>query len=254
MTNHPSLRPDPMPLREALRGLRHVMRRGGATVRDTLSVDMLPRPAADFAGSVLRDAEYLARGADRIASGLAKKVLGGTELSPATLDDLVVTGNDGALFAAGAYPALGCILERLGVDDAFISEAAARAAFARALAGTRESLPAGAPLQTQEPGERSANAQARLAATLTLAMIETRALRGLSGAHDTRVPAAALEPVAIFSLMLWLQSSAREEENAAALMAATDLSVVLANDITVAAAARDADRLTALYTEFASHV
>ncbi len=243
-----------MPLREALRGLRHVMRRGGATFRDTLSVDVLPRPAADLAGSVLRDAEHLARGADRIASDLAKKVLGGTELSPASLDDLAAAGNDGALFAAGAYPALGSILGRLGVEDAFVSEAAARSAFSQAVAGSGERQSAGEQADIREPQERSANAQARLAARLTLAMIGTRALRGLSGATNTRVPAAALEPVALFSLMLWLQSGAREEENAAALLAATDLAVVLADDITAATAARDTDRLAALYTEFASHV
>jgi hypothetical protein len=240
-----------MPLREALRGLRHVMRRGGATFRDTLSVDMLPRPAAELAGSMLRDAEHLARGADRIASDLANKVLGTSGLSPATLDELAATGNDGALFAAGAYPALGSILGRLGVDDAFISEAAARTAFSRALAQARESEPG---TERHDLSQPNGNAQARLGAALTLAMIETRTLRGLSGARDTRVPPAALEPVALFALMLWLQSNARDDENAAALSAATDLSVVLADDIATAVALRDAERLAALYTEFASHV
>ena len=44
-----------MPLREALRGLRFLLRRGGETIVDTLNVETLPKPASDLAGAVLRE-------------------------------------------------------------------------------------------------------------------------------------------------------------------------------------------------------
>ena len=39
MSRHAPLRPDPMPLREALRGLRFMLRRGGETLAETITMD-----------------------------------------------------------------------------------------------------------------------------------------------------------------------------------------------------------------------
>ena len=74
MVQHSPVRPDPMTLRDALRGLRHAMRRGGESLFE-LPVGVLPRPAAQIAGVVLKGGERLAREADRLASGLARRVL-----------------------------------------------------------------------------------------------------------------------------------------------------------------------------------
>jgi hypothetical protein len=243
-----------MPLREALRGLRHVLRRGGATLRETLTIDMLPQPAAHLAGSMLRDVETLAKGADRIASELAKAVLGGVHPASSSLAEIAARGDHGELFAAAAYPALRDVLLRLGAKDAFVSEAAARSAFAAAHAQMLARDTAHAAIEETPGTDDKAAAEARMAAALTLAMIEARAIRGLPGGRETRVTASALEPVALFSVMLWLQSGAGEEENEAALSAATDLAVALAGDVETAARAGDAARIAALYLEFASHV
>ena len=57
MSSQSPLLPDAMPLREALRGLRHVLRKGGETLKETMTVDTLPPPAARLAGAVLREVE-----------------------------------------------------------------------------------------------------------------------------------------------------------------------------------------------------
>ena len=85
-----------MPLREALRGLRFLLRRGGETLADTMSVETLPKPAADLAGAVLREVGGLARNVDEVASGLAKTILGGHAPQSATLDVLSNTQDAGA--------------------------------------------------------------------------------------------------------------------------------------------------------------
>jgi hypothetical protein len=61
-------------------------------------------------------------------------------------------------------------------------------------------------------------------------------------------------PVALFAVMLWLQSQRPEAEDEAALDAATDLSVALASDVSTACTHGNHQNLAALYIEFASHV
>lgn len=218
-----------MPLREALRGLRHVLRRGGETLRDTMPMEALPKPAADLAGAVMREVASLARGMDDVASGLAKTVLG--RGGPPAIRDLADGPEANARFAAAAYAALRAVLRHLGAPGVFVSESGARRAHAAHLAAGSAS-----------------------AADLTLRLIEARVIRDATAAEAARVPGAALEPVAIFALMLWLQADRPEEEGEAALDAAADLAVALAGDVAAAAAAKDAARLSALYAEFAAHV
>ena len=81
---HPSPLPDAMPLRDALRGLRHAVRRWGETLLETMPVDALPRPAAELAGAVLREVGEIARGVDEVASGFARFALGAADTSPGT--------------------------------------------------------------------------------------------------------------------------------------------------------------------------
>jgi hypothetical protein len=228
--------PDPMPLREALRGLRFMLRRGGETLADTMSVESLPKPAADLAGVVLREVGGLARNVDEVASGLAKTILGGHAPQSATLDALSTTRDAGAQFAAAVYVALRTVLRRLGAPGVFVSEAAARAAFDRHAA---------------QPGD---DVVADTAAQLTVDLLDARVVRGATAGEAAHVPGAALEPVAIFAVMLWLQSARSDEDNEAALDAASDLAVAVAADVAAACASRDAGRIGALYARLVAHV
>ncbi len=236
MTRQLPLAPDPMPLREALRGLRHFLRRGGETLRETVSTDAIPGPAAGFAGSVLREVESFARGVDQMASGLAKTVLGRADPSPSSFQSFASDSDADARFAAAVYSALRAVLEKLGAAGAFVSEAAIRKAFARI---------------SDRIGQAS---DAEVGADMTLALIEARAIRGATAEEASHVPGGALAPVAVFAAMLWMQSDRSEDENEAALAAAADLAVALAGDVGRAASARDAGLLAALFAEFAAHV
>lgn len=220
--------PDPMPLREALRGLRFVLRRGGAALVDTMSVEGLPQPAADLAGAVLREVTGIARNLDQMASGLAKSVLGAHRPDAITLDHLGAEQDAEAQFGAAVYVALRSVLRRLGAPGVFVSEAAARRAYALGPASD--------------------------AATLTVHLLDARVLRGTTAEEAARVPGSALEPVAIFAVLLWLQSTRSEDENDDALQAASDLAIALAGEVAAACAARDVGRIAALYARYAAHV
>lgn len=225
MSSHPPIRPDPMPLREALRGLRFLLQRGGETLVDTLVIDGLPKPAAGVVGAVLREVGDFARNVDDFASGLAKSVLGGDDASSLTLKDMEAGEDARATFGAAVYVALRSVLRRLGAPGVFVSEAAARRAYDRADA-----------------------------AALTVNLLDARVVRGTTAQEAARVPGAALEPVAIFAVMLWLQSTRSEDENEAALDAATDLSVALAAEVDRASTARDTARIADLYARYVAHV
>lgn len=228
MSRQGPFHPDPMPLREALRGLRFMLRRGGETLAETIGIEGIPKPAADLAGVVLREMGDLARNVDEIASGIAKTVLGGEDKPSVTLDGLARDGAAAAHFAAAVYVALRSVLRRLGAPGVFVSEAAARRAWGQG--------------------------QGSDAAALTIRLLEARVVRGTTAQEAARVPGSALEPVAVFAVMLWLQSTRSDDENEAALDAATDLAVALAPEVAEASVARDAARMAALYARYAAHV
>ncbi len=228
MTSHLPPHPDPMPLREALRGLRFMLRRGGETLVETMAMEALPKPAADLAGAVLREVGGIARGVEEIASGLARSVLGGHESQSLMLDDLHAERGADAQFGAAVYVALRSVLRRLGAPGVFVSEAAARRAY-----GVGQSSDA---------------------ATLTIRLLDARVMRGATAHEAARVPGSALESVAIFAVLLWLQSTRSDDENEDALDAATDLAVALAAEVDKALAARDLARIEALYSRYVSHV
>ncbi|MFN3844629.1 MAG: hypothetical protein ACK4RZ_02265 [Paracoccaceae bacterium] len=217
-----------MPLRKALRGLRFLLRRGGETLVDTLVIEALPKPAATLVSKALRDVGELAQGAEKIASGFAKAVLGGHEEGPVILDDLGGDLHADAQFAAWVYAALRSVLLRLGVPGVFVSEAAARSAYR--LAPTVD------------------------AATLTLNLLDARVVRGTSAHEVAVVPGSALEAVAIFAVMLWLQSTRSEDESEDALDAAADLAIAIAPEVDAACVARDHNRIATLYGRYVAHV
>lgn len=200
--------PDPMPLREALRGLRFLLRRGGETLAETLP------PLAAIA-----QVEGLAQVADDLASGVVRKVLGGDEAPSDTLAHL-----SEAEFGIALYVALRSVLKRLGAPGVFVSEAAAREVF------------------TRDP------------AALALGLVEARVIRGATAQEAARVPGAALEPVAIFAVLLWLQAARSDAENEAVLDAATDLAMVKAAEIAAIMAARDHTGIAKLFARLVPHV
>lgn len=217
-----------MPLREALRGLRFLLRRGGETLAETITIESLPKPAADLAGAVLREVGGIVRNVDELAAGLAKSMLGRPGQNSVTLNDLTAGHDSGSRFGAAVYVALRSVLRRLGAPGVFVSEAAARRAW---------------DMDTKPD-----------AASLTINLLDARVVRGTTADEAARVPGSALESVAIFAVLLWLQSTRSTEENEAALHAAADLAVALAPEVARACADRDAPRIAALYVRYAAHV
>lgn len=235
MSTHAPIGPDPMPLREALRGLRHVLRKGGQTFADTVSTDGMPKPAATLANAVMREAKDILRGIDTVTSGFAKTVLGGDSTGTVHLADLWQSKDADAQFGQAVYVALRSVLGQLGAPDVFISEAAARSVY----------------LLTARRAEDNPET---LAANLTLDLLSARVLRGATALQAARVPAAAIEPIAVFAVMLWLQSHRSDAENQAALDAATDLAIAIADDIASACGDRNVAQIAALYEKYAPHV
>jgi hypothetical protein len=228
LSRHLPTRPDPMPLREALRGLRFMLRRGGETLAETVAIDSFPKPAAELADVIIREVGGFARNVDELASDLAKRALGGHASQAVALDHFGAEDTANAQFAAAVYVALRSVLRRLGAPGVFVSEAAARQAW---------------------------DVSSKIdAASLTVNLLNARVVRGATAKDAALVPGSALEPVVIFAVLLWLQSSRSDEENEAALDAATDLAVALAPDVAKACAARDVARIEALYASYVAHV
>lgn len=226
--------PDAMPLREALRGMRHMLRKGGETLIDTIPVSGLPVPG--LAGAVLREVEALAKGVDQMTSGMAKLMLGAAEQRGPSLPGIARLDAPDAAFAAACYAALRDVLRHLGVAGVFLSEAAIRQAYRAVMAEHRDA------------------AEAEVAARLTLVLLAGQVMRGVTAAEAAHVPGAGLDQVAIFAVMLWLQTDRPEGEDASALEAATDMAVALSADIAHACTTRTPAALEALYREFGPRV
>lgn len=226
--------PDAMPLREALRAMRHMLRKGGETLIDTIPVAGLPAPG--LAGAVLQQVEAIARSVDQVTSGMAKLVLGASEQRGPSLPGIAVLNMPDAAFAAACYAALRAVLQHLGVAGAFISEAAIRQAYRAVMA------------------ENIDEAEADLAAKLMQALLAGPIIRGVTARDAARVPGADLDQVAIFAVMLWLQTDRPDGEDAAALAAATDMALALSRDIARACGSETPAALSALFKEFAPRV
>jgi hypothetical protein len=225
--------PDAAPLREALRGIRFLLRRGGATVADTLVLDTLPDPAADLARRMIREVEGIARSVDEAATAAAKTVLGGQNSPSQTLDKLVTHTAPAADFGRAIYLALDAVLRRIGVGDTFISEMSARACFA-------------AWCQDHQDGELE-----DWAAELTVRLLEARVIRG---AVPSRDEVRDVEAVALFAVLLWLQSDRSDSENEAVLEAASDIALARAQEVGTTIRSGDQTRIAALYRKYVDHV
>ena len=226
--------PDAMPLREALRAMRHMLRKGGETLIDTIPGTGFPGPG--LTGAVLREVGAIAKGVDQFTSGVAKLVLGAPEQRGPSLPGIAGLDAPDAAFAAACYAALRAALRHLGVAGAFLSEAAIRQAYRDVMADN-----------INEP-------EAELAAKLTQALLVGDVIRGVTATDAAHVPGAGLDQVAIFAVMLWLQTDRPEGEDSAALEAATDMSIALSGDIARACESDAPAALSALFKEFAPRV
>jgi hypothetical protein len=226
--------PDAMPLREALRGMRHMLRKGGETLLDTIPLAELPVPG--LAGAVLQQVEAMARNVDQVTSGMAKMVLGASAQRGPSLPGIADQDAPDAAFASACYAALRAVLRHLEVDGVFISEAAIRLAYRQTKA-------------TAPP-----DAEPVIAARLALALLAANVMKGVTLADARRVQGAGLDQVAVFAVMLWLQTDRPEGEDTVALEAATDMTLALAPDIARACDAGDTVKLGALFAEFAPRV
>lgn len=226
--------PDVIPLREALRAMRHILRKGGTTLIDTIPRAGFQGPG--LTGAVLREVEAIAKGVDQFTSDMAKLVLGVPEQRGPSLPGIAGLDAPDAAFAAACYAALRAALRHLGVADAFISEAAIRKAYRDVTA------------------EHMGETEAQISARLTLALLAGHVIRGVTALQAARVPGAGLDQVAIFAVMLWLQTDRPEGEDQAALEATTDMAIALSADIARAATAENHQALSVLYKEFAPRV
>ncbi|REF73243.1 hypothetical protein E3U25_01970 (plasmid) [Paracoccus versutus] len=225
MAPTPPIAPDIISLRDALRGLRYALRRGGETLSE-IPVATLPEPAGRIAGAVLRQGGELAKGADQVVSNVAKRLLGSEAGPIPAMPEIISDSNSPERFAAACYTALKAALRQLNFGEALIVESAARLAYRR-IAPTIGNLP--------EPV---------VAAELTVQLLD---LHAIHGAEDA-------EALAVFAVLLWLQSDRADVEELASLEASVDLAKVLRDDVLSASAARDKERLGKLYAEFINHV
>lgn len=236
MSPSPIIPADAMPLREALRGLRFLLRRGGETLADTMPVETLPRPASALATSVLREVGGIVRSVDSVASNVAKLVLGGPDSLSAPLDELVRRGDADVAFARAIYAALGAVLRRFGATNFFVSEMSARATFAA---------------WQRDGGDGDMDLGA---ADLALRLLEARVIRGTTTDRAGAVPDGALDGATVFAVLLWLQSARSESENEAALDAAADIASAKAGEVDMAVQAGDRERIAALFRKYVGHV
>lgn len=227
---------DLLPLREGLRALRFLTLRArvavGEAVGETAPSAVLPAAASRFATQALHGADRLAQDVDSLASQAAKAVLGGPARPARSLDRIIDCDDPAGEFARTVYPALKTVLHRLGADDLFVSEASARRTFH---AWLRQGQAAG-------KGERLASL------TLDLHGSTTLCGTGPSGASRD------LRALAVFAVLLWLDSPRSEAEDASALDSAAAITQAKAAEIAPAIRSGDRQSLAVLFQRLSSHV
>jgi hypothetical protein len=178
--------------------------------------------------------EGVVKDVDRFASNVGRKLLkGSTEEILATAASLQTSDND--TLAKVAYSALCSILRHLGNSEAYVSEAAAHKAF--------EMVTARAELR-----------QSETAAALLLTLLDGKVIVGSADAAEIGAPKASTEAIAVFALLLWMQSDCDDPLSGEALYAACDLSFALRDEISIRVEGRDKTAIAGLFEEFSPHV
>ena len=223
MATHPNFPPEFSALRDALRELRQVVRRGRDVVEEQVPQTMLPRPAVHLVGKVIREVDHLAEGAE----GLARRLLAGP---PRPMGRTGRAAPGGAGYPSALYAALGAALTHLGARYALVSESAL------------------AQILRDHPLPVSPAAAAVLARRL-LAGDTIRDIR-----TDTATAPQDLAALAVFALFLWLLAEDRDNGEPEALEAAADIARVLEAEVRAAFADPGPERLAGLIQEFRGHV
>lgn len=249
--------PETAPIKDALRGLRHALRRGRETLEGSVPAS-LPAPASAVARSLLKDIGHIARGIDHVAYGVAVSVFGTTSAEAVRMDDLTASEDSRIRFSGACYEALKHVLRRLGearplVSEAAVQRAAARLAGELITGGPAGGLASGVPEDSAGGHEPDAGAM-ETAATFTLALIAEHPIRNASLPASATLPREALEPVAVFAAVLSLLAEEDASGRGDIVASAADLSMALSDEIAAACKAGDRAELAALYRKYAAHV
>lgn len=236
MQSHKQNRLDPITIREVLRGLRHMVKQGGETLKAGATPQHLPEPAAAVANSVIDQLMGTAHRVNARATIVAKVMIGTEPDTDIMLNDLARHERSEAVFAATVYAAMKIVLKRMNMKGVFVSETAAKRAFA------------------VERSARPIQSGFSLAASLTFRLLDVQFLHVSAGDSTSSLPNDSAVPVAIFAVILWLQSPRQEDDQEAALLSAVDLSLVLAGQIVEGCKARDSDKIGSLYGKYVANV
>jgi hypothetical protein len=225
---------DLLPVRETFRALRYRFRQNGRLIRRLSKKLRSKVPFSNAAGKVFEEFEGVVKDVDTFASNVGRKLLkGSTEEILATAASLKTSDND--TLAKVAYSALCSILRRLGSKEAYVSEAAAHKAF-------------------EKVNDRSELKQSETAAALLLTLLDEKAVAHSAKPAEAGAPKALPEAIAIFALLLWMQSDCDDPLSGEALYASCDLSLALKDDITRCVELRDEAGIARLFEEFSPHV
>lgn len=227
-----------LPLKEGLRGVRHILR----AIRDRVAcvLSSLPDKLRPFGSAAVKQFDRIADRVDRRSSYLAHRYFD-PQIAPdaktAAFSKLIKRDDAAVFFAKVAYDNLKLVtayicnsLER--EENYFISEMLAALAFRRA-----EARFAGATSDREKAG------------LLLASMYQTGILRTSASANATKSTDASIEKlarIAGFSTMLWLnvEKDCAPEGEEALLFACCDLAIAIADD--VMSAGDDAEKLTDL--------
>lgn len=227
---------DPVPIREALRGVRFALKRGGESLRASVPGQQDPSTAAKFARSVVDEMMDLGHFVNARASAIANSVIGSHPDLKAMLDDVVLSEDADAVFPATIYAAMKIALDRLQIKGVFVSEVAAQKAFkAEKAEGLGDSVP-------------------KFAARLAFRLHEFKLLKGQPIALNSRFNQDAILPVCIVGGLLWFQSNRHDDDQMDALHSAIDLALIKADDIGIVFKSGDQEALAVLFSKYAANV
>ena len=222
--------PDKVALRDALRGVRYVLRRVSTSLHN---LPPPPLPGSAMMHKAAKEMSSLTSSLDEAVSTLARSVLvdrfDGSEPHVE-----LKSSTDGARFALALYEGLHAFFRRFGIENQLISELAAKECFERVVSGK--------PVGT-----------GKLAALLMQQVLDSSVVLGESSV-GTGLDKDAVRPLAVFSTLLWLMSSPETDKAEETLLAAQDLAVGVSAELMVAWRARDTTSLAELFDDLSDHV
>jgi hypothetical protein len=225
---------DLLPVRETFRALRYRFRQNGRIIRRLTKKFRSKVPFPNAAGKMFEEFEGVVKVVDKFASNVGRKLLkGSTEEILATASSLQTSDND--TLAKVAYSALCSILRRLGSKEAYVSEAAAHKAF-------------------EKVNARAELRQSETAAALMLTLLDESVITFSPKSAEAGTQMTSPDSVAVFALLLWMQSDCDDPLSGDALFAACDLSAALRDDIENSVGRKDTAGIAALFEEFSPHV